>query len=227
MDSDGFVRSESHADSGPGAGSSVPAAPSPRENIETKAEFSSVVSGLQFLFANSGARIVTNRNRRVIWATSEAAVLASGNSCIHFINGELAGRTRHSDTLLRDAFDNAERAAPDAVELLVGAEPSSNPELFVRAQVYLAAGAPFTVFTIRNLARELREIPNLRRLYGLTRSEQNIVGAMMQGKSVTEVAHGLSKSVLTVRSHLKRAYGKLNVSSKEQLFALIVRLMVN
>jgi DNA-binding CsgD family transcriptional regulator len=154
-------------------------------------------------------------------------VLASGNSCIHFTNGELGGRTRHSDTLLRDAFDNAERAAPDAVELLVGAEPSSNPELFVRAQVYLAAGAPFTVFTIRNLARELREIPNLRRLYGLTRSEQNIVGAMMQGKSVTEVAHGLSKSVLTVRSHLKRAYGKLNVSSKEQLFALIVRLMVN
>jgi DNA-binding CsgD family transcriptional regulator len=227
MDSDGFVTTSSHAVYGSDSGLGVPASTRPLEDISPKAEFSSVVSGLQFLFANSGARIVTDRYRRVIWATSEAAVLASGNSCIHFTNGELGGRTRHSDTLLRDAFDNAERAAPDAVELLVGAEPSSNPELFVRAQVYLAAGAPFTVFTIRNLARELREIPNLRRLYGLTRSEQNIVGAMMQGKSVTEVAHGLSKSVLTVRSHLKRAYGKLNVSSKEQLFALIVRLMVN
>jgi DNA-binding CsgD family transcriptional regulator len=227
MDSDDFIRSGSQAEIDTDAGSPAPVGIGFQPNVAPKAEFSSVVSGLQFLFANSGSRIVTNRHHRVIWATSEAAVLASGDSCIHFTNGELAGRTRHSDALLRDMFDSAERAAPDAVEFLISTEPSCSPELYLRAQVYSAAGAPFTVFTIRNLAGQLRGIPNLRQLYGLTRSEQKIIDMMMQGKSVTEAAHALSKSVLTVRSHLKRAYGKLNVSSKEQLFSMIVKLMVN
>jgi DNA-binding CsgD family transcriptional regulator len=200
---------------------------SPQETSPTRAGRGSEIGGLEFLFANSGVRIVTNRDHRVVWATSGAASLASGTTCINFANGQLAGQTRHSEALLRNMFVDAERAAPNAVELLISPKPSARPELFVRAQIYMAAGARFTVFTIRNLAADVDELPDLKRLYGLTRAEQNVVGMMMQGKSVTEVAHGLHKSVLTVRSHLKHAYSKLNVSSKEQLFSTVLKLMVN
>jgi DNA-binding CsgD family transcriptional regulator len=214
-------------DNGFDDGSIVSVAVSSRENGVHRTEFSSVISGVQNLLANSGARIVANKSHRVVWATTNAAALASANSCITFATGELAGRTGHSDALLRDLFDGAERVAPAGVELLMGPDPSSNPELFLRAQIFYAAGALFTVFTIRSLAGELQEIPNLRHLYGLTRAEQQIVGLMVQGRSATEVAHELHKSVLTIRSHLKRAYSKLNVSSKEQLFSTVIKLMVN
>lgn len=226
MDSDAFVRSGSRVDTGLDGNLETPVA-WPQETSTEPGGARSAISGLEFLFANSGARIVTNQNHRVIWATTYAAALASGNSCIHFTNGELAGRTHHSDALLRNMFVDAERAAPGATEQLISPGPSSRPELFVRAQIYAAAGSTFTAFTIRDLAADLREIPDLRRLYGLTRAEQNIVRMMIQGKSVTEVAHALNKSVLTVRSHLKRAYSKLNVNSKEKLFSTVVKLMVD
>lgn len=227
MESDGLVRPDSRVEGGFDGGSTLPAAGPTRESAVLRPEFGSLVAGLQNLFANSGARIVANASRRVVWATTGAAALASGGCCIGFADGELAGRTPHSDSLLRQMFEAAQRAAPDAVELLIGPEPSSSPELFVRAQIYLAIGSPMIVLTIRSLAAELQEIPDLRHLYGLTRAEQKIVGMLIQGKSVTEVADGLHKSVLTIRSHLKRAYAKLDVSSKEQLFARVVKLMVN
>jgi DNA-binding CsgD family transcriptional regulator len=226
MGSDAFVRSGIRMDRGLDGNSGPPAA-WPHESNACEAGTGSVISGLEFLLASSGARIVTNRDHRVVWASSNAAALASGNSCIDLANGELAGRTRHSDAILREMFVEAERAAPGAVELLIRREPSSSPELFLRAQIYLAAGIPYAVFTIRNVAGELQEIPDLRRLYGLTRSEQTVIAMMMQGKSVTEVADGLHKSVLTIRSHLKRVYGKLNVRSREQLFSALMKLMVN
>jgi DNA-binding CsgD family transcriptional regulator len=50
---------------------------------------------------------------------------------------------------------------------------------------------------------------------------------MVRGQSVTEIAEQLHKSVLTVRTHVKRAYGKLGVGSKEQLFATVMKLMVD
>jgi DNA-binding NarL/FixJ family response regulator len=50
---------------------------------------------------------------------------------------------------------------------------------------------------------------------------------MFQGQSVTEIAQAVHKSVLTIRTHVKRIYGKLNVGTKEQLFSTVLKLMVD
>ena len=42
--------------------------------------------------------------------------------------------------------------------------------------------------------------------------------------SVAEIARRLHNSELTVRTHLKRSYSKINVRTKEQLFAKLLRL---
>ena len=107
MESDTFVRSGSAMDRGPNSGGG---AAWPHEGNANGAGTGSVILGLECLLANSGARIVTNRRSlQVVWASSYAAALASSNSCFDLANGELAGRTRHSDTLLRDVFVDAER----------------------------------------------------------------------------------------------------------------------
>jgi DNA-binding CsgD family transcriptional regulator len=83
------------------------------------------------------------------------------------------------------------------------------------------------LLTIRNLARDLDGIPDLGRLYGLTRTEQQVTRMMIQGQSVTEIGSRLNKSVLTVRTHVKRVYSKLGVGTKEQLFSTVMKLMVD
>jgi DNA-binding CsgD family transcriptional regulator len=44
---------------------------------------------------------------------------------------------------------------------------------------------------------------------------------------VAEIAVELHKSVLTVRTHVKRIYTKLNVGTKEQLFSNVMKLMID
>lgn len=227
MDSDVLTGSAIRMDDGLAGRSADPAAAWSKKAGAAKSGAGSNHPALPLLLVDSGARIITDGNRKVIWATSAATLLASGGTCISISNGELAGRTRHSDALLRDMFEDSELAAPGAVVRLIGSEPSRRPELFVQAQNHALPGAACTLLTIRDLARELRAIPDLGRLYGLTRTEQQIVAMMLRGQSVTEIAEKLHKSILTVRTHVKRVYGKLGVGTKEQLFSTVMKLMVD
>ena len=186
------------------------------------------ISPSPFPFAETGARIITDEYRRILWATAGAAQLTAGHSCVSTANGELSGRTRHSDSLLRDLSAVAGHPGQSEAERLIGPEPSHAPELFVRASSYsVPAGSKFIVFTLRSLVRDLQGVPDLGRLYGLTQTEQQITRLMLEGQSVADIANCLNKSVLTVRTHVKRVYSKLNVGTKEQLFSTVMKLMVD
>lgn len=66
------------------------------------------------------------------------------------------------------------------------------------------------------------ECLDLRQLFGLTRSEQTAILGLFTGLSSTEIADGSGRSVLTVRTHVKRAYRKIGVRSLAQLFARLL-----
>ena len=54
----------------------------------------------------------------------------------------------------------------------------------------------------------------------LTPSETRILRSLLDGSSVDETAAQLSISVQTARTHVRRIYAKLDVSNREQLFAV-------
>jgi DNA-binding CsgD family transcriptional regulator len=184
-------------------------------------------SVLPLSFADHGAKLVLDENRRVIWASAGATLLASGQSCISVTNGLFGGRTRYSDLLLRDLCASAQDSGDPMVEMLVAPESSQAPQLFVRAERHPVSGERFILLTVRDLVRDLDGLPDLGRLYGLTRTEQQVTRLMIQGQSVTEIGSRLNKSVLTVRTHVKRVYNKLDVRTKEQLFSTVMKLMVD
>ncbi len=55
--------------------------------------------------------------------------------------------------------------------------------------------------------------------YGLTPREIQVVGLYCQGLSRTDIAEKLCITENTARAHIKRAYTKLDIHSKEELFA--------
>ena len=227
MDSDLLAGSAIRFDNKPAAKPAGPALASDRRGAPRVDPGPGLSALPLLLLADCGARILIDANRRIVWATRAASLLASGESCIRIANGELAGSTRHSDALLGEMLADSRLAAPAAVVALLSSEPANRPELFVKAKDCPRAGPPCTLLIIRDLARELREIPDMGRLYGFTRTEQQIVAMMIEGQSVTEIAERLHKSVLTVRTHAKRIYGKLGVRSKEQLFSTVMKLMID
>jgi DNA-binding CsgD family transcriptional regulator len=68
------------------------------------------------------------------------------------------------------------------------------------------------------------ELPDFQSLYGLTPVEHRTVCLILSGLSVSEAALQLRRSVMTVRTSIRDAYSKLNITSKEQLFAITFKL---
>jgi DNA-binding NarL/FixJ family response regulator len=158
--------------------------------------------------------------------SQRASRLVSDNACIAVVDGKLTGRTRHNDRLLQTLLADSARS-DEPVEQLFSRAANELPELFVRARSSTDRDSRVVAMTFRQLVRELTGVPDLTRLYRLTPTEQQITELMLQGLSVAAIAEKLHNSVLTVRTHIKRAYVKLNVGSKEQLFSTIIRLMVD
>lgn len=55
-------------------------------------------------------------------------------------------------------------------------------------------------------------------IYSLTPEEQATVGHLIDGLPVAEIARRTERAESTVRWHVKRAYSKIGVTSREQLF---------
>lgn len=58
-------------------------------------------------------------------------------------------------------------------------------------------------------------------VFGLTPSEDRLVRQLVDGSNIDEVAERLNISVETARTHVRRAYLKIGVNSREQLFAAL------
>jgi len=56
--------------------------------------------------------------------------------------------------------------------------------------------------------------------FDLTRSESAVVKRLVVGKPASVVAEELELSIETIRTHVRRVYNKLGISSREQLFAI-------
>lgn len=108
-------------------------------------------------------------------------------------------------------------------EGLLAPRDRAEPRLFLRARRNERCGRVRLV--IRDFRQPAGELPDLSRLFGLTPMEHRVVSLLLSGLAVNDIAEAIGNSVLTVRTHLKHSYGKLGVSTKEQLFAIVLRLI--
>lgn len=58
--------------------------------------------------------------------------------------------------------------------------------------------------------------------YGLTKTEGKVISMLAGGATAGEIARINGSSLLTVRTHIKRAYEKMEVNSREKMFARLM-----
>ena len=73
------------------------------------------------------------------------------------------------------------------------------------------------IFAVFRLWRNKKQVT----IIGLSKQEKNIQGLILQGKSNKEIANELFISLSTVKTHITNIYGKLQVSSRQELFQKI------
>lgn len=85
-----------------------------------------------------------------------------------------------------------------------------------------AAGSYFVLFLHAPDAEVVVSEGSLRMLHNLTRMEARITALLVRGDGVGAIAGQTGRSANTVRTHLKRVFGKLGVASQSALMRVVL-----
>mgnify|MGYP003631392604 CR=1 FL=1 len=153
----------------------------------------------------------------VIWRNQAGRILLTEGDRLLEHNGRLACADKSQ---AQDLLDFVARAAAEGAiwvyldvaggNLVIRGEP-------VRRRGHAAAG--LMIHPIGEAAEA--SWADLTRVFPLTRAEAAVVRNAAAGARADVIAADLGVSLETVRTHFRRIYAKLGVSSREQLFALV------
>ena len=169
------------------------------------------------------ALIVVTEELVIQWANPAAEELVRQHSALRRQNGGLRGRSACIDGRLRTFVRKA--TATPSTTCLVG--HASDENLILMALRLEPPWGRLVGLTLRS-ARDKAEVrltdPAL--AFGLTRAESRVASSLLGGRTAEQTAGELRVSIETVRTHIKRCYGKLGVSSREAFFCKLAPYIV-
>ncbi|HEY1427684.1 MAG TPA: helix-turn-helix transcriptional regulator [Caulobacteraceae bacterium] len=164
------------------------------------------------------ARLVVRRDLSVLALNSHAGELLDANGPLALREGMLVPRDRRCAAELAAllAF-----AGPKARLGLVGA--AGGAALLVDVQALTSEADGPVALALRDPGGVVEiECADLEPMFGVTPGERQVIVQLVKGYSSREIADQFGKSILTVRTHVKRAYGKIGVKTRGQLFAKLL-----
>jgi DNA-binding CsgD family transcriptional regulator len=167
---------------------------------------------------DAAARLVVNRDLSVLAANRAALGLLDANGALNLRDDVLTPRDRRFASDLASVVVQA-RAEPTFG--IIGADGC--PAVLVEA-LALGEGPDGPVaLTLRDLSASVEiRCADLESVFGVTPGEHQVIVQLLKGYSSREIALEFGKSILTVRTHVKRAYGKIGVKTRGQLFARLM-----
>lgn len=164
------------------------------------------------------ARLVVGRDLAILAVNRSALALMGGVGALVIRDGSLAARDRRYAVTIAGVVSGARQSPSFGI---VGADgcPSVLLEAFG-----LGDGADGPVaLSLRDLSASVEiRCADLETVFGVTPGEHQVIVHLLKGYSSREIAEAFGKSILTVRTHVKRAYGKIGVKTRGQLFARLL-----
>lgn len=164
------------------------------------------------------ALMLLSTDLRLVWLNSAAEAVIQNSPHLTLRDGVLAA----VDTAQAPAVKSFLRSATEARSTWVSAPEDAAP-LIVTAQVLSADEGPDLIgLSLHLTTPEDRYIwTDFGEALKLTRAETVVARRILEGAKAEQIAVEQAVSVETVRTHIRRMYGKLGVSGREQLFAVI------
>lgn len=167
---------------------------------------------------DAAARLVVGRDLTVFAANANALSLIEANGVFSVRDGALGARDRRCLAELTAIVGGANCEPKFGV-----AGTGSGSALLVDAFALDEDAASPVAVTLRDLGATAEiECADLEAMFGVTPGEHQVIVQLLKGFSSREIAAEFGKSILTVRTHVKRAYGKIGVKTRGQLFARLL-----
>jgi DNA-binding CsgD family transcriptional regulator len=161
------------------------------------------------------ARILVDGNLTAHWMNSSAeALMNKSNSVVHRY-GRILPRDRRVEGELRTFV---ERATSEVSAQCIS-DPGTGEQVVVTATRLASPWQHLVGMTLQRANYDVSvRLADLQQALGLTPTEARVAHHLFNGKTAEETAEDLQVSLDTVRTHIKRTYAKVGVSSREHFF---------
>lgn len=161
------------------------------------------------------ARLVVDEHLRVYWLSSSAGPFLQGDHALVFRDGRLKPRDPRMEQRLRRFLANAsDRLSSDCI-----ANPETGEHVVLTAVRVQHPWRHVVGLTLHHAGESFGfGLADVRQAFGLTRSERQVALHLLHGMTAEETSRELNVTLDTVRMHIKRAYAKLGVCSREAFF---------
>jgi DNA-binding CsgD family transcriptional regulator len=183
---------------------------------------STAVAALVWLDLDRRAHMIVDSQLRLVWANGTSERIMRDCRELEQRDGTLfATDSEANERLLRLV-----RQCDETLSTLLIRSAGGDSYLLLRLQRLLHEEDRCLVgiCLIRSGAEEessAEDYDGIDQAFGLTPAEYRILRALIDGRTADEIASTLLLSVDTVRSHIRRIYDKMDVSSREGLFRRI------
>lgn len=176
-----------------------------------------ILSG--WLSTGRHARTVCDGQQKVLWQNDKFETLASRTGRVVITYDRLSFANKNDQALVTDFIASSDR---DDFAFWVN-DKEGHPVISVQCQrISAIPGIQFFGFRFAlnddNLSADHK---GFEAYFNLTRQESIVCRLMIQGKTVPEIVQIYGKSQDTIRFHVRNIYRKMNISSREELFAAL------
>lgn len=163
----------------------------------------------------SRARLVVDEHLAVYWLSASAEAFLRRDQALVYRNGRLAPRDpRLEQSLRRFLANTSDRLTSECVT-----NPDTGEHLVLTAVRVQQPWQNVIGLTLHHAGERFDvALADVRQAFGLTRSERQVALHLLHGLTAEETSRELNVTLETVRMHIKRAYAKLGVSSREAFF---------
>ena len=161
-------------------------------------------------------------NQRLIWANASAQELMARHALRVDALGYVKSDMRETNLKIQSVRRQVYEALQQRGSWKNGAVILTFPEIAdcrVQFQEMTAHDTMLIGCTIVRSSQAVQDLTANLAQYGLTKTERKVVAMLAQGSTASEISRLNGGSLLTVRTHIKRIYAKMNVNSREKMFA--------
>ncbi|WP_313808921.1 helix-turn-helix transcriptional regulator [Sphingobium sp.] len=182
-------------------------------------------AALSWLDAGSTARLILDRGFAILWANKAARRMLQARRGIEDRDGILtlgpnagpgmlaaeAAKLRGEEVWIQSHALEGDKGAVIVIRLLPGNRPGE------------------TLYGLELRWRDEADhihYAGYRAYFGVTQAEDRVLRQLLKGLTAEKCAANLDISVDTVRSHIRQLYSKMNISSREALFHVMMPFRV-
>jgi DNA-binding CsgD family transcriptional regulator len=177
-----------------------------------------------WLCGESRARIVVDRELSAHWVSDSAEALMQSERSVLHRNGRIVPK----DPRLEGELRTFVATATGEVSTHCFANRDTGDQIVLAARRLPHPWSHLVGITLRHAGDHATiRLADLRQPFGLTATEARVAEYLLCGCTAEETALRLKVSLETVRTHIKRAYGKLGVRSRERFFHKLAPFVIS